>query len=560
MKRVYLLVLFTFLIVFLVFSCKSKLAPVNVSFITENVSESLAENESELQINYIYDFLDSIRTENENTIAGETLHKKQDLYEFYNKNNFQRYWADSLRSSDAIITLITSWKEGLEPKDYHLEAILDLHHYLLEHPDDIKTGSEFDLLLSDGLLSYTDHLINGKLDPKSLYPSWNFFSRNLPHNVIDQLRTAINDDQIDLFLQSVAPQTRDYKGFREGIIKYTNIVSTGGWKDLPDVNKIEPLNNSAITPLLKQRLYAEGYVVIPDSNRIYDLEFAGQVKLFQESSGLMPDGIIGKNTIKAFNESAESKLNKLKVNMERSRWVLDGELNEYIIVNIAKYQLYYLDSGRVIFNTKVMVGKDETQTPAFRDKLEYIVFNPTWTLPQSISSKETLPHLIKDSLYLKKNNMVIIDSKGQVLSDSGIVWSDYSEDYFPFTIRQEPGPSNALGRVKFLFPNKYAVYLHDTPSKYLFAKEERAFSHGCIRVQKPLDFSELILSRQDSNWTMDSIRTVIDSAATMNVRLKKSIPIYIMYWTAGVDENGRLYFVPDIYGRDERILKALGEL
>jgi len=141
--------------------------------------------------------------------------------------------------------------------------------------------------------------------------------------------------------------------------------------------------------------------------------------------------------------------------------------------------------------------------------------------------------------------MVIIDSKGQVLSDSGIVWSDYNEEYFPFIIRQEPGPGNALGRVKFLFPNKYAVYLHDTPSKYLFAKEERAFSHGCIRVQNPLDFSEFILSRQDSNWTMDSIRTVIDSAATMDVRLKKSIPIYIMYWTAGVDENERLYFVPD---------------
>lgn len=560
MKRVYLLALFTFLIVLLVFSCKSKLAPVTHPIISDNAINTIVENESESDINYIYDFLDSIQTENENTIAGETLHKKQDLYEYYSKKDFQRYWTDSLRSGDAIIALITSWKEGLNPKDYHLEALLDLHHYLIEHPDDIKTGSEFDLLLSDGLLSYTDHLINGKLDPKSLYPSWNFFSRNLPHNVIDQLILAIDNDQIDPFLLSLTPQTREYRGFREGIIKYTNIVSMGGWKDLPDVNKVEPLSNSALTPLLKQRLYAEGYEVIPDSNRIYDQELVEQVKLFQISSGLMPDGVIGKNTIKAFNESAESKLNKLKVNMERSRWVLDGEMNEYIVVNIAKYQLYYLDSGSVIYTTKVMVGKDETQTPAFRDELEYIVFNPTWTLPQSISSKETLPHLIRDSLYLKNNNMVIIDSKGQVLSDSGIVWSDYNEEYFPFIIRQEPGPGNALGRVKFLFPNKYAVYLHDTPSKYLFAKEERAFSHGCIRVQNPLDFSELILSRQDSNWTMDSIRTVIDSAATMNVRLKKSIPIYIMYWTAGVDENERLFFVPDIYGRDERILKALGEL
>jgi murein L,D-transpeptidase YcbB/YkuD len=206
-----------------------------------------------------------------------------------------------------------------------------------------------------------------------------------------------------------------------------------------------------------------------------------------------------------------------------------------------------------------MVGTDEKQTPVFRDYMEYIVFNPTWTLPTSISSTETLAQLKRDSLYLKKHNMVIIDSKGEVQSDSGIVWKDYSEDYFPFMFRQEPGPGNALGRVKFLFPNQYAIYLHDTPSRHLFAKEERAFSHGCIRVQNPLAFAEFLLSKQDTLWTMDSIQTVIDSAQTMSVRLEKSIPIYLMYWTAGENKNGDIFFVPDVYGRDERILKALGE-
>jgi murein L,D-transpeptidase YcbB/YkuD len=302
---------------------------------------------------------------------------------------------------------------------------------------------------------------------------------------------------------------------------------------------------------------AEGYTILDDSSRIYDELLVEQVKLFQENSGLKSDGVIGKLTIKAFNESAQYKLNKLRVNMERNRWVLEDEMNEFIIVNIAKYQLYYLDSGRVTFSTKVMVGTDEKQTPVFRDDLQYVVYNPTWTLPTSISSKETLPQLKRDSLYLEKHNMVIINAKGEIQSDSGIVWSDYSENYFPFILRQQPGPGNALGRVKFLFPNKYAIYLHDTPSRYLFAKEERAFSHGCIRMQNPLDFSEFLLQKQDTNWTMDSIRTVLDSAVTMSVRLKKSIPIYIMYWTAGVNEFGNLFFVPDIYGRDRRILQEL---
>jgi murein L,D-transpeptidase YcbB/YkuD len=234
-------------------------------------------------------------------------------------------------------------------------------------------------------------------------------------------------------------------------------------------------------------------------------------------------------------------------------------MEEFFIVNIAKYQLYYSDSGKVTYSSKVMVGTDEKQTPVFRDKMEYIVFNPTWTLPQSIASKETLPKLKQDSLYLKKNNMHIINSKGEILSDSGIVWSNYTSDYFPFIIRQEPGPGNALGRVKFLFPNNYAIYLHDTPSKSLFAKEERAFSHGCIRVQNPLDLAEFILQKQDANWTMDSIKTIIADKETFTLRLKRSIPIYIMYWTAGVDEYDRLFFVPDVYGRDERILKALGK-
>jgi murein L,D-transpeptidase YcbB/YkuD len=559
MKHVLFLLLLS-LPFYFISSCKSKKSSATSSEVKVNTKKK--DTVVVLFVdtaNYIHLYIDSVQIGKKNSLIGETILAEKALPELYFLNKYELLWTDSIVRSKAILQLIEAWKEGLNPKDYHLESILDINDHLLLDTTDRRSKAIFDILLSDGILAYAENLNQGKLDPESLYPTWNFFSRNLPNDGISSLLSAIQNDSLELYIERLAPQNSDYKLLKENLIKYTNIAHQGGWDLLPEINTIHAGDNSAFIPLLRDRLKNEGYNVIMDSSRVYDPLLVDQVKLFQLNSGLKPDGVIGKYTVVALNESVDSKLNKIRVNMERNRWVLENELNEFIVVNIAKYQLYYSDSGEVSYTTKVMVGTDEKQTPVFRDKLEYIVFNPTWTLPTSISSKETLPHLQRDSLYLEKNNMVIINSKGEVQSDSGIVWSEYSEDYFPFILRQEPGPGNALGRVKFLFPNKYAIYLHDTPSRYLFAKEERAFSHGCIRVQNPLDFSEFILAKQDTNWTMDSIMTVIDSAKTVSVRLKKSIPIYLLYLTAGENVNGEIFFVPDIYGRDERILKALGK-
>lgn len=558
MKKVYLLLSLS-LSLYFIQSCKSKKTAIDIDL--SRVDTTLIDSNTIVfidTVNYYKQLIDSIKIGKENSILGESILAEKALPELYYSNDYKVIWKDTIQSDKAILQLINAWKEGLNPKDYHLSSILDINDYLKKNPNDRKTQAIYDILISDGILAYAYNLNQGKLEPESLYPSWNFFSRNLPMDAISKLKMSIKKDSLDAFLNSLTPNTSSYKLLKESLIKYTNIIHLGGWKSLPVVSSIHPLDNSALTPLLRDRLLAENFVITPDSSRVYDELLVEQVKLFQESSGLKPDGVIGKHTINAFNESAESKLDKIKVNLERSRWVLEGELNEFIVVNIAKYQLYYNDSGRVTYTTKVMVGTDETQTPVFRDLMQYVVYNPTWTLPQSIAIGETLPMLQKDSLYLEKHNMVIINSKSEIQSDSGIVWADYSEDYFPFIFRQEPGPTNALGRVKFLFPNKYAVYLHDTPSRYLFAKEARAFSHGCIRMQNPLDFSEFLLQKQDTLWTMDSIRTVLDSAVTMNVRLTKSIPIYILYHTAGENVDGSIFFVPDIYGRDRRILKALG--
>jgi len=560
MKKILFLFILTFTLYFIQ-SCKSKKLKSEINYPT--VESSKVDSSLKLvfhdTVNYIRQIVDSIKIGKSNSLIGEHILEEKALPEFYLLNDYHLIWADSVVRDKAILQLISAWKEGLNPKDYHLASILELNDYLKHKPYERRSKAIMDILLSDGVLEYSQSINQGKLDPESMYPTWNFFSRNVPQDALNELLVAIDHDSIDAYLSELSPKSTNYKVLKDNLLIYNDYVRLGGWKPLPAVNSIHPKDTSVFIPLLRARLHAEGYAVVMDSSLIYDQELVSQVMLFQLNSGLKPDGVIGKRTLSALNESAEEKLKKIKVNMERSRWVLDGELNAFIVVNIASYQLYYNDSGEVTYTTKVMVGTDEKQTPVFRDYMEYIVFNPTWTLPTSISSTETLAQLKRDSLYLKKHNMVIIDSKGEVQSDSGIVWKDYSEDYFPFMFRQEPGPGNALGRVKFLFPNKYAIYLHDTPSRHLFAKEERAFSHGCIRVQNPLAFAEFLLSKQDTLWTMDSIQTVIESAQTMSVRLEKSIPIYLMYWTAGENKNGEIFFVPDVYGRDERIINALGE-
>lgn len=560
MKRIHFVLLFT-LTLYFIQSCKSKKTAIDLSY--ETIDTNLLDSSSVFALidtaNYIREIIDSIKIGKANSLAGERILEEKALPEFYILNDYELLWTGEIEKDKAILELISAWKEGLNPKDYHLATILEINDYLKENPGDRRNKAIFDILLSDGILEYSQNINQGKLDPESMYPTWNFFSRNLPMDKLNDILASVKQDSLEKYIAGLSPKSSNYKVLKDNLLIYNDYVRLGGWETLPEVNSIHPFDTSDFIPLLRDRLHAEGYEVKMDSSRIYDQDLVTQVMLFQLNSGLKPDGVIGKLSLAALNESAESKLNKIKVNMERSRWVLDGELNAFIVVNIAAYQLYYTDSGEVTYTTKVMVGTDKKQTPVFRDNLEYIVFNPTWTLPTSISSTETLPQLKRDSLYLEKHNMVIINSKGEIQSDSGIVWKDYSADYFPFILRQEPGPGNALGRVKFLFPNKYAIYLHDTPSRYLFAKEERAFSHGCIRVQNPLDFAEFLLSKQDTAWTKDSIDTVIDSAQTMSVRLQKSIPIYLMYWTAGENKNGEIFFVPDVYGRDERILDALGE-
>ena len=267
-------------------------------------------------------------------------------------------------------------------------------------------------------------------------------------------------------------------------------------------------------------------------SELYDEALVMDVRSFQERHGLDNDGIIGKGTFAAMNVPVEAKIDQIRVNLERFRWVIHNLTENFIIVNIARYQAYLVQNGEETFRTNVMVGTEQNKTPVFKARLQYIEFNPTWTLPRSITVKETIPKIMKDHNYLSDRNMVLLDRSGNIVPMSSVDFDAISTNNFPYTVRQEPGPGNALGEVKFIFPNKYAVYLHDTPSKYLFSKASRSFSHGCIRTQNPIAFAEVIL--EGSKWDKQKIKETLDSKETTRAFLEEPMDVLLLYWTAGL--------------------------
>ena len=290
---------------------------------------------------------------------------------------------------------------------------------------------------------------------------------------------------------------------------------------------------------------------------VFDSTLLKEVVYFQKQHGLDDDGVIGKQTVELLNLTPQQRIDKLKANLERLRW-LPNDVGDYVVeVNIAAFKLYLKENGKLIHECKVMTGKPYHKTPIFKDEMEYIDFNPTWTVPYSIATKETLPRLKKEgAAYLDRNNMELLNSSGKAINAHNVDFNSLSVGNFPYVIRQKPGPGNALGVVKFMFPNQYSVYLHDTQSKALFSRSSRAFSHGCIRVENPLELAEILLDDK-KRWDRDKIDKVVDSRKTTTVNLKKDVDVMLLYYTAGLFPDGTLFYLPDVYKRDQTILELL---
>ena len=404
-------------------------------------------------------------------------------------------------------------------------------------------------------LAFTLHF--GKANPLALEPDWNYSRSFGAVDPVQWLRTAIGAADLGARLQSLRPTGPYYQALRTALAAYRARAADGGWPILPTGATLKPGMPDARVPVLRARLGQPP--VMPgaagDALR-YDDTLVAAVRDFQRDHGLDVDGAVGRATLAALNVPLGARIDQIRINLERLRWVFRDRAPEFVAVNIAGFQAAYFLDGELRWQGRAIVGRPYRQTPIFRDELSYLELNPTWTVPPTILRKDFLPALRRNPAFLRQKKLRVVDPNGGPVDAATIDWRRVTASNFPYTLRQDPGADNALGRIKFMFPNPHAVYLHDTPSRALFARPERSFSSGCIRIEKPLELAEQLL-HAPAKWNLASLTAALDGARTQRVTLPHKVPIMLLYLTVFPDADGRLQFRRDIYGRDPPLLAAL---
>jgi murein L,D-transpeptidase YcbB/YkuD len=378
------------------------------------------------------------------------------------------------------------------------------------------------------------------------------------------LQKALEDNRIAVALNDLLPQQPGYARLKRALQQYENFAGRGGWPMVPKGPKMQKGHRDSRVIALRGRLRAEDFLQEGASEQadLFDEALDESVRRFQSRNGLLEDGVVGRATLEALNISADERVRQIRVNLERWRWLPSSLGKRYVIVNIAGFDLAVIENSQEVLAMRVVVGRDYRRTPVFSGQITYLVLNPYWEVPPKIAIEDKIPLLRTDPEYFAKEKIKVLrgwGSKAEEADPLAVDWSQVTETNFSYRLRQEPGPWNALGRIKFMFPNKFHVYLHDTPTRDLFARSERTFSSGCIRVEKAIDLAAYLL-REDPKWTRKNILAAIDEGNEQTVRLPEPMPIHLLYCTAWVDENDVVYFRKDIYGRDKMLSDALEEI
>ena len=502
------------------------------------------------------------------TPGGEHLYSPSMLARFYERRNFQPAWSGDeglFTHAEFLLEAIEEVNsQGLVPEFYHLESIKTMieqvyGEHMIPPLYNSEALAELDLLLTDVFLMLGCRFSAGCVNPLTLEIEW--FANRVDLDVDLLLEDALKENSIQETLHELLPSQKGYSELRQNLIYYREIAANGGWPRIPDnvVLKKGVENNHVFA--LKKRLAASGDLehYKKEEKDIFNDDLRHIVKRFQRRHGLNPDGIVGLLTRKALNIPASTRVRQIEVNLERLRWSARKLGHRYIIVNIADFRLDVIEHGRTLMSMAVVVGKPYWYTPILSEKMTHIILNPSWNIPSSISKEEILPKIKSNSDYLEKQDIKILTSwahAAEEIAPETINWSDMNEDNLIFKFRQEPGPLNPLGRIKFLFPNRFEVYMHDTPARELFSRNVRALSHGCIRISRPIDLAEYLL-KGIPDWTHEKIQATIKAGKEHWMRIPQPIDVHMLYLTAWVDEEGILQFRDDVYGRDERLDRAL---
>jgi murein L,D-transpeptidase YcbB/YkuD len=458
--------------------------------------------------------------------------------------------------------LLSAETQGLFASDYPTEYLQKL---LVAIPQtDAKSRAVIELLSSAYFLKYATELKGGRVLPHKVDPE--LYWRTKEFDLVAPLRILSKGSDFTQFIDSWEPQISNYKALKAKLTLYREFEKNNSWPKIPSGEVLKPGMDDARVLILRKRLIGKGRAKaappnspqdapsLPEST-IYDEALVDAVKHFQKLHGLEPDGVIGFRTKVAINITIEERVRQVIVAMERWRWMPEDLGRDYIMVNIAGFHLSRYENGKFAERKKVIVGKTYRRTPAFSDTIKYLEINPYWTVPYSIATRDKLPILQKNPSAFNAAGFEFFSGK-QRIDPRSVNWSQYSRSNFPFTLRQNPGPKNALGLVKFMFPNKYNVYLHDTPGRNLFDKTFRSFSSGCVRVHQPFDLAETLLKAK-KGWDRARIDSVLASGKRTVVTLDTPLPIHIVYSTAWLAEDGTIRFYVDFYQRDDKLYQAL---
>ena len=447
--------------------------------------------------------------------------------------------------------------EGLRPGDYNVAGIKFL--WQSNKPDHL---AELDTQLTLNLIKYTHDVSHGRILPFEADPELFAEAGDKHFKPVQEVEQALAAPDLADYLASLPPSNENYGRLREALQFYRKIAKSGGWEKVANGKMLHPGDRDERIRQVRQRMAQTGELaLVGEDDTLYDDKLVTAVKNFQKKFGLVEDGIIGKETLSALNTSPEEIIDKIIINMNRWRWQEKELGRRYIIVNIASYDLKAVEDDREVLKMEVIVGKLQHQTPVFSGQVQYVDFNPFWNIPPSIAGKEELPELRNDPFYLVNRKVRLFSdwqSDGIELDSTKIDWASVTENEMKrYKLRQDPGPWNALGSVKLVFPNEYSVFLHGTPAQELFQHNKRNFSHGCIRVSQPLELANFALAEEEQDWSMKKIEEIVAKGERKVVSISSPLPIHITYQTAWVDNVGTIHFSSDVYGRDEILAKIL---
>jgi murein L,D-transpeptidase YcbB/YkuD len=475
------------------------------------------------------------------------------VLEFYRQREYRPVWSDQKgrldRAYDLLHVIIHAKDEGLDPDDYHLDAIR-------RYWDSAGLGEsvQLDLLLSAALYGYSKHVYSGRFDPLDVDKDW--YIENRPLDMKHLFADVAKKVSIAKLLKDLPPQNPGYQALKQQLRHFRELARQGGWQKFPWGPVLETGVQHNQVLQLRKRLKLTGDLVVdpfPDMD-MYDRWLEEAVMSYQARHGIETDGKVGPETRRSLNVTVGDRIRQIRINMERWRWMPRDLGRRYLVVNMTGFELKIMENGEEILAMPVIIGKSYRSTPSFSGLVSYMEYNPYWTIPLSLVFDDIIPKQARDPSYLADRSIRLYRgwADPREIDPQTVDWASLDRETFPYWLRQEPGPRNALGRIKFIFSNPYEIYLHGTPDTHLFDRVVRTFSSGCIRVKDPVRLAAFLLN----DGTQEKEEEVLENihlGTNQGVTLPVAVPVYLVYWTAWVDQQGRINFRKDIYGRDTRL-------